>query len=63
MTINSKTRELTVQEHEMAATLRNSYDYICRKDAIRFFMSIYGVSRTVGNMVRAYDSIDWNYPD
>ena len=63
MTINSKPCELTVREHEMVEALRNQYDYICKKDAIKWFISIYGESRTIGNMVRAYNSIDWNYSD
>ena len=60
MTINSKPCELTVREHEMASCLRSNYTYIFKKDAIRFFISVYGETRTIGNMVRAYNSIDWN---
>ena len=52
-------RPLTLKELEMAECLKSQYDYICKKDAIRFFMSTYGSTRTIGQMVRAYNSINW----
>ena len=60
MTINSKPCELTVQEHEMVTCLTSQFDYITKKDAIRFFISTYGKTRTIGQMVRAYNSIVWH---
>ena len=53
------TKELTPLEYEMARALTNHYDYIGKGDAIRWFMSVYGKLVTIGNMVRAYNSIDW----